>query len=218
MSRGEMNEFWNKHYKTFSEEAPSPFAFWVAHEFLSPDDELVEIGSGNGRDGIYLSGFVGKYTGIDLSQSAVDAATQKLLKINPRNSNARFQQMDFSVFQFSSASLSRLVVYSRFSLHSDNEEAEDLLLAHLSSVKNRKLIVFIEVRTVLDELYGVGREVGENEFITDHYRRFINPDRFRSKVENKFEIMYFEVSDLFAPYKNEKPKVLRVVLESSQAR
>ena len=68
--------------------------------------------------------------------------------------------MDFSDFQFSGASLSRLVVYSRFSLHSDDEDAENLLLAHLASIQNRRLLVLIEVRTVLDELYGVGTEAG----------------------------------------------------------
>ncbi len=212
-----MSEFWDRHYKAFSEEAPSPFAQWVAREFLSLEDELVEIGSGNGRDGVYLSGFVGSYIGVDLSQSAVDAANQKLLRTHPRNPNAQFQQRDFSDFQFADATLNRLVVYSRFSLHSDDEHAEDLLLAHLASIQNRRLLVLIEVRTVLDELYGVGTKVGEDAFVTDHYRRFINPDSFRTKVEELFEIKYFEVSDLFAPYKNEKPKVLRVVLEGFEA-
>jgi tellurite methyltransferase len=215
---GEMSSFWDRHYKAFSEETPSPFARWVAHEFLSPEDEVVEIGSGNGRDGIYLAGFVNNYVGIDLSPSAVDAANQQLLRTQPRIPNAQFQQMDFSDFQFSGASLSRLVVYSRFSLHSDDEDAENLLLAHLASIQNRRLLVLIEVRTVLDELYGVGTEAGGNAFVTDHYRRFIDPDSFRNKVEEMFKVKYFEVSDLFAPYKNEKPKVLRVVLEGFETR
>jgi hypothetical protein len=213
---GYMSEFWDRHYQVFADEAPSNFAIWAAKEFLSDQDEVVEIGSGNGRDGIYLSKFVGTFTGIDLSDSAVEVANQRLHLNNPHNVTAKFQKMDFSEYEFLNESAKRLVVYSRFSLHSDDEAAEDSLLSHLSGIKNRKLLVLIEVRTIYDELYGVGESVGNNGFVTDHYRRFIDPDLFRKKVEKKFRVNYFEVSDTFAPYKNEKPKVLRIAFKNVQ--
>ena len=209
-----MSEFWDRHYKVFAEETPSNFARWAVKEFLSAHDEVVEIGSGNGRDGIYLSKFVDTYTGVDLSESAVATSSQNLLSSQPGNSNAQFQKMNFSDFEFLNESPKRLVVYSRFSLHSDDEAAEDSLLSHLAGIKNRKLLVLIEVRTIFDELYGVGESVGNNGYVTDHYRRFIDPDVFRKKVEKMFCINYFEISDAFAPYKNEKPKVLRIAFEN----
>ena len=33
----------------------------------------------------------------------------------------------------------------------------------------------IETRTIYDELFGVGKKISENEYLTDHYRRFVNP-------------------------------------------
>lgn len=209
-----MSEFWDRHYQVFADETPSNFAIWAAKEFLSAQDEVVEIGSGNGRDGIYLSKFVSTFTGIDLSDSAVEVANQRLNLEKSREINAKFQKMDFSEYEFLTESVKRLVVYSRFSLHSDDEAAEDSLLSHLAGIKNRKLLVLIEVRTIYDELFGVGESVGNNGFVTDHYRRFIDPVLFRKKVENGFCVKYFEVSDTFAPYKNEKPKVLRIAFEN----
>lgn len=209
-----MSKFWDQHYKDFSENTPSPFAVWVTESQLSSQDEVVEIGCGNGRDGLYISRFVSNYTGIDLSPSAVQNAKQRLLLAQPKNSKTDFQQRDFSTFEFSTESSQRLVVYSRFSLHSDDEEAEDRLLSHLESIKRRELLVLIEVRTIFDELFGIGESVGNNAYVTDHYRRFIDPGVFRKKIEGMFKVSFFEMSDSFAPYKNERPKVLRIAFEN----
>ena len=37
----------------------------------------------------------------------------------------------------------------------------------------------IETRTIYDELFGKGFEVGKNGFITSQYRRFIDPKKLK---------------------------------------
>jgi hypothetical protein len=103
-----------------------------------------------------------------------------------------------------------LIVYSRFSLHSDTEQAEDSLLGRLAEVVDRPLSVFIEVRTIYDELFGSGQQVGRNAFVTDHYRRFVDPSELRAKLERDFRLDSFTISRGYAPYRHEDPQVLRV--------
>ena len=65
-------------------------------------------------------------------------------------------------------------IYSRFSLHSLTLKEENNLIKNLSQSEKLEYI-FIETRTIYDELYGVGRKMKKNEFFSDHYRRFIDP-------------------------------------------
>jgi hypothetical protein len=71
--------------------------------------------------------------------------------------------------------------------------------------------LFIEVRTVYDELYGVGKKLKKNEYLTSHYRRFIDPMIFKKQIEKKFSIKLFKIRRNFAKYKNENPLVLRII-------
>ena len=69
----------------------------------------------------------------------------------------------------------------------------------------------LETRTVYDELYGKGKNIGDNEFFTDHYRRFIEPKDFLSFVLKDYFIHYYELSTGFAPLQNEDPLIMRLV-------
>ncbi len=87
---------------------------------------------------------------------------------------------------------------------------ENNLLKNLSKSKNLEFI-FIETRTIFDELYGVGRKIGKYEYFTDHYRRFIDPNKLKNKLAKNFKIVYFRLSKNLAKYKNENPKILRII-------
>ena len=47
--------------------------------------------------------------------------------------------------------------------------------------QNKKKLdfIFIETRTIKDELYGVGKKIGRHEFISSHYRRFIDTNEIK---------------------------------------
>jgi len=59
------SEFWDNHYKRFGVHESSLFTKFCLSKYLSPDDILIELGCGNGRDGIAMSGFVFKYIGFE---------------------------------------------------------------------------------------------------------------------------------------------------------
>ena len=209
-----MDNFWDDHYLEFTETRPSPFCRDVLATLLLPTDTVVELGCGNGRDGLWISRRCSHYVGVDLSEQAIATCEQKFEASGIASERYDLIVSSFADYDFETTSQSRLVVYSRFSLHSDTEQAENDFLSNLSSYKAGPLLVLVEVRTVHDELFGLGKEVARNSFVTDHFRRFVVPDELRRKVEDRFTIDSFEVSKDFAPYQTENPKILRLVFSN----
>jgi len=208
-----MSDYWDKHYDGFIEQSPSNFSQWVSHKYLHPDDNLIEIGCGNGRDALLLAGKVKQYTGIDISEIALNSANSNMINKgfdNFKLIKGSFANLDEKLLDI----YNRNILYSRFSLHSDTSEVEDKFLSKLHKFSNVNLLGLIEVRTIYDELYGVGNQVNEHAFVTDHYRRFIDPNEIYEKISSKFIVNYFELSRNFAPYKNENPTVLRIVFSN----
>lgn len=71
----------------------------------------------------------------------------------------------------------------------------------------------IETRTIYDELFGKGKKISTNEYLTDHYRRFIDPKDIKKKLKKKFKIIYYFLGKNLAKYKKENPKILRIILK-----
>jgi tellurite methyltransferase len=209
-----LSEFWDKHYLKFQENEPSLFCKEVVSEYLRTNDYVIEIGCGNGRDGLEIARKVKFYEGIDLSSAAVESARRRFVESHVPDSKFHIHHGDFSKIELDRLEADRIVVYSRFSLHSDTEESENSLISKLLGVQDNDLLVLIEVRTIHDELFGVGTPVGRNAFITDHYRRFIDPTELKSKISEDFRIIDFKVSDNFANYFNENPIVLRIAFQN----
>ena len=209
-----LSDFWDKHYLSFNENDSSPFCKEVISKYLKPEDYVIEIGCGNGRDGAHLAKIVHFYEGIDLSESAISSAKNRFIQAGISSSKYLIHQGDFSKIEFSNHNSNRIVIYSRFSLHSDTEESENALLSKLKQMKTNQLLVLIEVRTIYDELFGLGEPAGRNAFITDHYRRFVEPEEFRAKVSQDFELVNYQVSEGFAAYKEENPIVLRIAFQN----
>ena len=83
----------------------------------------------------------------------------------------------------------------------------------LNSLKKQKKLeyIFIECRTIRDDLYGKGKKIGKHEFIDTHYRRFIDPKEFKRRLSKFFKISYFKESKNFAKFKKENPCILRLI-------
>lgn len=204
--------YWDTYYSYSTFEDPSPFCKYVISKYLQATDSVVEIGCGEGRDGLEISKHVQSYIGIDKSQTAILAANKKLkISYNDESRNifkvGSFQDMDLNLF---STSADRLVVYSRFSLHADDENAENKLISSFQHYDETPLLVLIEVRTIYDELYGLGQLIEKNAFVSDHYRRFVDPKEFLGKIDNDFYLHEFSVSRGFAKFETEDPMVLRI--------
>jgi SAM-dependent methyltransferase len=202
--------YWDSHYKVFEEDEASPYCKDIVNRILQPNDTVIEIGCGNGRDGLMIARNVKNYIGVDLSPTAIQSAREKFIKSKLPEERYSLFSDDFSQLKFEHPESTRLIIYSRFSLHADSEDAENLLLAHLSNYKSGSLKVLIEARTIHDELYGQGEKVERNAFVSDHFRRFINPQEFLEKVSKNFTVDSLKVERDFAPYKAENPMVMRI--------
>lgn len=211
------DSFWDNHYKNFSLSQPSLFAQSCLNGLITADDTVVELGCGNGRDGLAIAQRASRYVGLDACPNAVgrfkeviestELAASGCLSVQQAN----FTTLDFNVFGEGSK---RLVIYSRFSLHSIDYEEADRLLDNVAQITTAPWVMVLEARTIFDTLYGQGTKVGRNEFRTDHYRRFIDPDEFLVYLTRRFSVRYFEISKGFAPFGDEDPIVMRAEIQS----
>ena len=102
------------------------------------------------------------------------------------------------------------IIYSRFTWHSINYKDEKILIKSIRNNKNLRYL-FIEARSIKDEIYGQGRKVGNHEYITSHYRRFIDSKNLKKKLSKFLKIVYFKESKNLANFKKENPCVIRII-------
>lgn len=73
--------------------------------------------------------------------------------------------------------------------------------------------MFIEARSIHDDLYGVGEKISENEYIyNDHYRRFMDKKIFISKLKKLgYEIVFEVEGNTLSKTKKSDPTLIRIV-------
>jgi len=72
----------------------------------------------------------------------------------------------------------------------------------------------IEVRTTKDPIFGKGENCGDNTFITDHRRRFIDSQVFiKQCLALGFKILYFTEENNLSVHKNDNPVLMRLILQ-----
>lgn len=189
--------YWSEYYKTHKKAhvSPSLFAEFVASHFGESIESVLEVGCGDGRDAYYF-GEQYTVTAFDIANRPADT------------SSVTFHQQSMDKI-----SGTHDLLYSRFSLHSVTEEMEDCVLRY--ALEHCKHIA-IEARSTKDQLGESRNEKNEGKaatsYATAHYRRFIDFEALRRKMETMgFEITFAEESDTFAPYKDDKPYCVRIV-------
>lgn len=210
--------FWDKHYSSFQVMKPSPFAEFCADRFLHSDDLVIEIGCGNGRDAQHLAPRVAQYYGIDACPKASDLCRESIGHVvDYSDIESRVINGDASTFDYASKAdpKHRTVIYSRFSIHSMNYQEEARLLEALAKIEG-SVMVLIEVRTIFDTHYNVGRAVGIHEFESDHYRRFVDPLVFVENFSRLGMPVFTSLASGQAAFGNEDPVVLRAVFDSTK--
>jgi len=203
--------YWNSVYKTGGlPSAPSLFANYCQSLFQGRELTLIEAGCGNGRDSFYFAESGHQVTALDQSDEVI-RQNQDLCKGS--GFNLKFESDDF-VSYLGRQNAMFDVIYSRFTLHAISLKQQiEFLEGCYQSLKTNGLLC-IEVRTINDSLYGVGKDLGDNAFYSDHYRRFIDPEEMLSQLEqSSWEIKLFNEDVGYAPFQGEDPPVLRIVLE-----
>ena len=174
--------------------------------------KILELGCGNGRDAIFFSENNINVLAIDQSESSIKNLNNKY-KCN----NIEFICDDFiksirmknSEFDY---------VYSRFTMHSISEEEENLLLSRVYDTLNDDGLLFIEVRSVKDDIYGKGELVARNTYVyNEHTRRFIVIEELVDKLKYiGFEIVFSDENDNYARYKEQNPIVIRIIAQKNK--
>jgi len=209
--------YWDIFYKKKKlTHRPTKFALFCRKKLKNYKGILYDIGSGNGRDVIYFNKNKINCIGVDKSFQAISGSKKYNFFFNKN-----FKKKNFCNFFKKRIENEKFSVYSRFTLHAINYQNEKKLFKNLSKQNNLEYL-FIETRTIHDELYGSGKNVGKHEFIwlsklknsknfSSHYRRFIDPRNLRKILKKNFNILYFKKSRNFAKFKKENPCVLRVI-------
>ena len=216
MDKKYWDNYYHRHGKDKGITIPSSFAQFCLKNFFNRKKlNIVELGSGNGRDAIYFAHHNHNVIAIDQSISAIDIEKQSLnaeLKNNLEPKALDFVHEDYTQYEQIN------IFYSRFTLHSITKNEEIMLLSKVYTALENNGLFCIEVRTLKDPLFGVGESCGLNTFINNgHKRRFIDTKIFRKQVsELGFKELFFIEENNLSRYKNDNPVLMRIILEKKK--
>ena len=203
-------KYWTEYYKNNKgiKKTPSPFAEYLLESgVIVKNLNLIELGCGNGRDSMF-------FAKNDVNVTAIDQCENTTTILN-KIDNIHSYPHDFTNLPPLHKEHYIDIIYSRFTIHSINEESEDRTLKWVYENLKKGGLFCIEARTVKDPLCGKGEDKGNHIwFYNNHHRRFLDAEKFRSKlIALGFEIKLFDEKNGFAKYKNEDPIILRAIVE-----
>ena len=211
-------DYWNKYYLKHAKDPEinkcSSFAVFCMDYFFDKKKlNIIELGSGNGRDSIYFSQHH-NVIAIDQSLNAIKIEMQLLNLQVGKNLQPKvvdFVQEDYLHYEKID------IFYSRFTLHSISKADEVILLPKIFNSLINQGLFCIEARTIKDPLFGKGEFCGDNTFISDgHKRRFIDSQVFLDfATKLGFDLVYFVEEDNLSIYKDDNPVLMRVVLQKN---
>ena len=208
-------EYWESFYKhRLAVNFPSSFAEFCLENYIPRESCILELGSGNGRDAFYFSEQQNDVIAVDQSAEVYHLEEEKL-DASPTKSRLKivrddFVQMDYSKHEGVD------VIYSRFTLHAISQEEENAVIDKAYRLLPAGGLFLIEARTVKDPLCGEGEPQGNNAFVTDHYRRFIDSQTVIRNVMNLgYEVLFFVEKNGLSVYKEDDPVLMRIVLKKS---
>ena len=103
--------------------------------------------------------------------------------------------------------------YSRWTIHAITDVQEAELLNNIYNSLNEDGLLLIEARSINDELYGKGEQVGKNAFkYNGHFRRFIDKNELKEELESLgFEISYLKEDNGFSRTPESDPTLIRII-------
>ena len=204
-------DYWNNFYSRFNIAHPTQFCVMTAIEASERTHPIIEFGCGNGRDSIYFATHGFNVYGCDLSKDAIekniakskDVPSVDFLVVDASKSE-EVEAVVKSAREKSNGS-NNVTIYTRFFLHSIDEEQHNKFFTALSNVLIAGDIMYHEFRSkedeALDKVHG-----------KEHYRRYIDTPVMLKQLENLgFNVTYDITGRGMAKYKNEDPFVSRIV-------
>lgn len=207
-------DYWKSYYRTHKQLKQSPFAAFVLPYVESGawSKVLFDVGCGSGRDALFFSEKLQgvHVVGIDHSESAVQGCLE--LAAAGSRTACSFITASFPEFDYDSVVPAghKFSVYSRFTLHALSASEEETFLNNVLSNKNIEYLI-IEARTTQDRLCGVGTYEGNNTYVTDHRRRFIDVPSLVSRLLPYFNFEHLSADTGYSPTPTDDPHLVRIV-------
>lgn len=200
--------YWNQYYQAqpVLKEFPSQFAVDMV-QYMEKGKHVLDLGCGNGRDSLYFLEQGMKVTGIDASPIAINS----LKKLYPE------KRSSFLCDDFVSSKVLYQIKYDycyiRWALHAISLQKELELLHNIYATLDVGGKLFIEARSIHDTIYGIGKSIGEHEFLNDgHYRRFIDGQVLEKELKDiGFSEVLIQEGQGFSKSGQSDPVLLRVI-------
>jgi len=205
--------YWNDFYKKLALSVPSQFCAMTAVE-APKDNAVIEFGCGNGRDSLYLANQGFNVCAVDLSEEAVAKCSESAREAGLKHAHffqgslVNFEDLEVLFVKARGMTDGGAVTgYSRFVMHSINDEQEASFLENLSKLMKSGEKFYFEFRSkedaALEKTFG------------NHYRRFVDTDKFvkAQTEEHGFKLKYAITGQGMAKYKSEDPFVSRLIFE-----
>ena len=207
-------KYWNNYYNSKDNNIyPSNFALFVLKKYLKKDTFVLDVGSGDGRDTFYLRKKAKHVLGVDLSNIVIKKNKLKSKRLGFKN--ITFKNLSSSKLNKIKANNINLI-YARFFLHAINEKSENIFLKNILKNFQMNILVALEFRTIKDILMKKGKKISKYERMTDHYRRFIDPNKFKKKLEKLgFKILYKKLGINMSKSPNDNPHLCRIIFSRS---
>lgn len=201
--------YWDCYYsKRKAPINPSSFALFCNENYFEPRSHVLEFGCGNGRDAFYFSKNH-RVTALDESHVAVEANRMRALQEGVLSINFLHGQFGREIIGLP---IDVDAVYGRFVMHAMPEDSETKVLQESWRLLRNEGKIFLEFRTIHDPLMNQGALIGDSERVTDHYRRFIDFEKFCNKLFTiGFNLDFAIEKRGLAAYGADDPVVGRVV-------
>lgn len=202
--------YWNNYYDfKDNNNKPSNFAKFIKKNYIKKNTILLDVGAGDGRDSFYFRKQAKYIFAIDQSDVVINKNKLKVKRLNFKN--ILFKRLPSNKLKtFYKKGID--IIYARFFLHAINEANENKFLSIIKKDFKCSIIIALEFRTTKDVLRKKGKKISINERLTDHYRRFIDINNFKKKLEKmKFKILYTKSGINLSKSPNDNPHLCRIV-------
>lgn len=205
--------YWNEFYKKVTLDEESTFCTFIKEE-IKEDVVIIDIGCGSGRDTRSFAKEGYQVYGIDRSTEAIMMNNENVKHISnieffniDISDESKLQNCIYEIIATEKNCTKKLMIYSRFFLHSINKETEIILLHILSKILKSEDLLVLEFRTIEDEKI--------EKVYSDHYRRYIDSDGLKKDLEVKygFSTEFYYKGQGLSIYENEDPYLARMILK-----
>lgn len=193
--------YWKEYYTNHVREKSSNFASFLVDNYSICNKTILDLGCGDGLDSIFFYEHGLNVISIDqsVSQDFLDNYKDRIKIIKD----------DFTKFEWPEKFD---YVFARFIFHAIDDIEEDELLPRLSYSLNAGGRLFIEARSIHNDVYLKNSCMDLMLFRDNHWRRFIRPEGLvRRLTRNNFSIEMLSEDKGFSPTEIDDQLFLRVI-------